>query len=69
MPEKSIGFIGTGIMGKPMAHNLLKAGYPVTVHNRTKSKAQNLLSQGAVWAATSAEAAAASTITHTKPHT
>jgi len=62
MPEKSIGFIGTGIMGKPMAHNLLKAGYPVTVHNRTKSKAQDLLSQGAVWAATSAEAAAGSDV-------
>lgn len=62
MPEKSIGFIGTGVMGKPMAHNLLKAGYPVTVHNRTKSKAQDLLSQGAVWAATSAEAAAGSDV-------
>lgn len=62
MANKNIGFIGTGIMGKPMAHNLLKAGYPVTVHNRTKSKAQDLLSQGAAWAATPAEAAADSDI-------
>ena len=58
MPAKSIGFIGTGIMGKPMARNLLKAGYTLTVHNRTKAKAQDLLSQGTVWAATAAETAA-----------
>ncbi|MHC4573852.1 MAG: NAD(P)-dependent oxidoreductase [Planctomycetota bacterium] len=57
MPGLRIGFIGTGIMGRPMAHNLLKAGYPLTVHNRTKSKAQLLLSQGAVWAETPAQAA------------
>jgi len=62
MPAKSIGFIGTGIMGKPMARNLLKAGYTLTVHNRTKAKAQDLLSQGAVWAATAAEAAAGSDV-------
>ena len=30
-----IGFIGLGIMGKPMARNLLKAGYPLTVYNRS----------------------------------
>jgi len=46
MAAKSVGFIGTGIMGKPMARNLLKAGYAVTVHNRTKSKARDLLSEG-----------------------
>jgi len=62
MAKESIGFIGTGIMGKPMARNLLKAGYPVTVHNRTKSKAQDLVSQGAAWAATAAKAAAGSDI-------
>lgn len=62
MPAKSIGFIGAGIMGKPMARNLLKAGYTLTVHNRTKAKAQDLLSQGAVWAATAAEAAAGSDV-------
>ncbi len=59
MPEqpKTIGFIGTGIMGAPMAANLLKAGCRVVVHNRTKSRAQPLLEQGALWADTPAEAA------------
>jgi len=37
MAREKIGFIGTGIMGKPMAHNLLKAGYRLTVHNRTRA--------------------------------
>jgi 3-hydroxyisobutyrate dehydrogenase-like beta-hydroxyacid dehydrogenase len=62
MTKTNIGFIGTGIMGKPMARNLLKAGYPLTVHNRTKSKARDILSQGAVWAASPAQAAAASDV-------
>ncbi|MDR7393526.1 MAG: NAD(P)-binding domain-containing protein, partial [Armatimonadota bacterium] len=31
-----VGFVGLGIMGKPMARNLLRAGYPVTVHNRSR---------------------------------
>lgn len=44
-----IGFIGTGVMGKSMALNLLKAGYSVHVFNRTKEKAQELLNNGAVW--------------------
>lgn len=57
MAKKTVGFIGIGIMGKPMAHNLLKAGYSVTVHNRTKSKAQQFLSQGAAWAASPADVA------------
>ncbi|WP_273844601.1 2-hydroxy-3-oxopropionate reductase [Rubrobacter calidifluminis] len=39
MPER-IGFIGLGIMGWPMAENLVQAGYDLTVHNRTHSKAQ-----------------------------
>jgi 3-hydroxyisobutyrate dehydrogenase len=50
MPTERIGFIGTGIMGKPMAHNLLKGGYRVTVHNRTKTKAEQLIAEGAIWA-------------------
>ncbi len=62
MAKTNIGFIGTGIMGKPMARNLLKAGYPLTVHNRTKSKARDILSQGAVWAASPARAAAVSDV-------
>ncbi len=44
-----IGFIGLGIMGEPMCRNLMKAGYACTVNTRTKSRADQLLSEGAVW--------------------
>lgn len=57
MSGQRIGFIGTGIMGGPMASNLLRAGYDVTVHNRTKSKAEKVLSEGAKWADSPAAAA------------
>ncbi|MHC4497542.1 MAG: NAD(P)-dependent oxidoreductase [Planctomycetota bacterium] len=57
MPAEKIGFVGTGIMGRPMALNLLKAGYAVVVHNRTKSKSEPVLAAGAPWAETPAEAA------------
>ena len=55
--NKRITFIGMGIMGSPMTQNLLRAGYPVTVHTRTKSRAQSVLDAGAVWADSPAEAA------------
>ncbi|MFL0555450.1 MULTISPECIES: NAD(P)-dependent oxidoreductase [Paenibacillus] len=55
---KSIGFIGLGTMGAPMASNLLRAGYPVTVYNRTASKAAPLTELGATVAASPKEAAA-----------
>ncbi|MBI4445025.1 MAG: NAD(P)-dependent oxidoreductase [Acidobacteria bacterium] len=42
-----IGFIGLGIMGAPMAGRLLAAGYPLTVYNRTRAKAEPLYSRGA----------------------
>ena len=42
MPEGPVGLIGLGIMGMPMARNLLKAGYSVVAYNRTASKAQEL---------------------------
>jgi 3-hydroxyisobutyrate dehydrogenase len=45
-----IGWIGTGVMGSSMCVHLLTAGYRVTVHSRTKSKAQPLLDRGAQWA-------------------
>lgn len=54
----SVAFIGTGIMGAPIAGHILDAGYPVTVNNRTKSKAAALIGRGAVWADTPADAAA-----------
>ncbi|MDB5173119.1 MAG: 2-hydroxy-3-oxopropionate reductase, partial [Phycisphaerales bacterium] len=52
-----VAFIGLGIMGLPMAGHLLDAGCELTVHNRTKSKAEPLLARGARWADTPAEAA------------
>ncbi|MCD7034776.1 NAD(P)-dependent oxidoreductase [Metabacillus sp. GX 13764] len=57
-----ISFIGTGIMGNSMAGNLLKEGHELTVYNRTKEKAQNLLDNGAAWADSPKEAAAKSSI-------
>ena len=49
---KTIGFIGTGVMGKSMAGHLMKAGHPVHVYTRTKEKANDLLDNGAHWADT-----------------
>jgi 3-hydroxyisobutyrate dehydrogenase-like beta-hydroxyacid dehydrogenase len=60
--KPSIGFIGLGLMGKPMARNLLKAGFPVTVWNRTKSKADDLVAEGAKLAADPREVAAAADV-------
>ena len=56
MPH-SIGFIGLGIMGQPMALNLLKAGHKLTVYNRTAEKAEPLKQAGAQVASTPAAAA------------
>ncbi len=48
MQEKpTLGYIGLGLMGKPMALNLLKAGYSVVVHNRSREVVQELVGQGA----------------------
>lgn len=52
-----IGWIGAGVMGRPMAGHLMDAGYELTIHSRTKSKAQPLLGRGAAWAETPREAA------------
>ncbi|XEC92934.1 NAD(P)-dependent oxidoreductase [Paenibacillus tarimensis] len=52
-----IGFIGTGVMGKSMAGHLLNAGYSVVVYNRTKSRADELITLGAEWKDTPAEVA------------
>jgi len=46
----NVGWIGLGNMGVPMSKNLLKAGHDVTVWNRTKSKADEVLAEGAKWA-------------------
>ena len=53
-----IGFIGMGIMGRPMAKNLLAAGHEVTVYNRTEARCDEVVEAGARKAATPAECAA-----------
>jgi 2-hydroxy-3-oxopropionate reductase len=55
--SRKIGFIGLGLMGRPMAMNLLKAGHSLTVWNRTASRAQELVAAGAVLAKTPREVA------------
>lgn len=45
--NESIGFVGLGNMGQPMAHNLLKAGYYLRVYNRDARKAEALVAEGA----------------------
>ncbi len=55
--KHKVGFIGLGHMGLPMAENVLKAGFPFWVYNRTKEKAAPLLDKGGQWAATPAELA------------
>jgi 3-hydroxyisobutyrate dehydrogenase-like beta-hydroxyacid dehydrogenase len=62
---RKIGFIGLGLMGRPMATNLLQAGHTVTVWNRTGSRAQELVAAGATLAKSPREAAAASDILFT----
>ena len=57
-----VGVIGMGIMGAPMARNLLKAGFQVTVHNRTRSKEAELVQEGAIAASSPREAAEASEV-------
>lgn len=49
MSKEKVAFIGIGVMGKSMAGHLLEAGYPVSVYNRTKSKADDLVARGATW--------------------
>jgi 3-hydroxyisobutyrate dehydrogenase-like beta-hydroxyacid dehydrogenase len=55
----SVGLIGLGLMGKPMGKNWLKAGFPLTVWNRTQSRADDLIAAGAKWGANPREVAAA----------
>jgi 3-hydroxyisobutyrate dehydrogenase-like beta-hydroxyacid dehydrogenase len=59
---KRIGFIGLGIMGKPMSENLLKAGYQVTVYNRSRPAVDALASKGAKPAASPKEVASNSDV-------
>jgi len=65
VPSDRVGFIGLGIMGKPMAMNLLAAGYPLTVHSRSPGPVDEVVSRGATRASGAAEVAAASDLTIT----
>lgn len=54
---KKIGFVGVGIMGKSMVRNLMKAGYELHIYARTKSKVEDVISEGAVYHDTVGECA------------
>src|SRR5579859_7891075 len=54
-PMTRLGWIGTGVMGGPMAGHLLEAGHEVHVFNRTRERAEGLLEKGAHWCDSPAE--------------
>jgi 3-hydroxyisobutyrate dehydrogenase-like beta-hydroxyacid dehydrogenase len=60
--KAKIGVIGLGLMGRPMAMNLLKAGHPLTVWNRTASRADELVAAGATLAKSPRDTAAAADV-------
>ncbi|MGD9100933.1 MAG: 2-hydroxy-3-oxopropionate reductase [Anaerolineae bacterium] len=57
-----IGFIGLGLMGAPMARNLMRAGHPLTVHNRSRAIVDELAAEGATPASNPREVAEASDV-------
>jgi 2-hydroxy-3-oxopropionate reductase len=59
---ETIGFIGLGVMGKPMAKNLIKAGHRLVVHNRSRAAADEVAKDGATAASSPADVARAATI-------
>ena len=60
--NKEVGFVGLGIMGKPMARNLMKAGYALTVHDVVATAMEEVVTDGARPAATSKEVAERATV-------
>jgi len=62
MANPTIGFIGLGIMGKPMARNLIKAGYQLVVHNRSRGVVEELSKERAQTATSPREVAARSEV-------
>jgi 2-hydroxy-3-oxopropionate reductase len=60
--SETVGFIGLGVMGKPMAGHLIKGGFPLVVYNRTRSKMDELVAQGAAAAASPKDVAARATV-------
>lgn len=63
----SIAFIGLGKIGNPMAMNLLKAGFTLTVHDLRRERADPLIAKGALWADDAAAAAACDTVITSLP--
>ena len=61
-PSTPIGWIGTGVMGVSMCGHLIRRGHPMTVYNRTKSKAEPLIEAGATWVDTPRAVAQASEV-------
>ena len=59
-----VGFIGLGVMGRPMATNLLKAGFTVAVHDLNRSAVTSLVGQGASDAGSIGGAASADVVDH-----
>lgn len=57
-----VGFIGLGLMGTPMARNIMRGGFPLAVWNRTAAKAEPLLAAGAAWAESLGQLAAQSDV-------
>ncbi|HCL63427.1 MAG TPA: oxidoreductase [Rhizobium sp.] len=57
--RKKVGFIGLGIMGRSMAGHILDGGHELHVYNRTRSKADELVTRGAIWHDTAGDVAAA----------
>ena len=53
----TVGYIGLGLMGKSIARNILKAGFPLVVHNRSRAAVEELVAEGARAAASPAEVA------------
>ena len=62
MAPETIGFIGLGVMGKPMAKNLIKAGYQLVVHSRTRASVDEVVAAGAAAAVSPADVARRTTM-------
>lgn len=65
MDDKNVGFVGLGIMGKPMVRNLRNAGYSLTVYDVVGSAMEELVTEGAIGASSARAAAEASSVTIT----
>ena len=63
--EYRVGYIGLGLMGKSMARNILRAGFPLVVHNRSRAAVQELVAEGATAAYSPAEVAAQAEVVFT----